>query len=132
MAKTAIDANVNTNLFRKDWPIVIAMRPDLAQISPVRLVYRAEGYIAGQVLGTTTTPGLFDKWSQVSGTGAATCVLFESINVADEPATGGGLARALFAGYVYTNLLIDYNSQARTGLVARDRIDASLFGITQF
>lgn len=132
MAKSAIDANVNTQIFRKDWPMILALKRELAQISPVRLVLSSTGYTAGQVLGTTTTPGMFDKWSNVSGTGVVSCILFESINSSDQPATGGELARAVFSGFVYTNMLIDYNATAKSGLNARDRTDATLLQITQF
>lgn len=132
MGKSTLDAVVNNEIFRKDFPTIIAMRRDLASIQPVRLVLRSEGYLPGQVLGRISDSGLFDKWSQVSGTADCQAVLFEAISGDDQPATGGALARGITGGYVYTAKLLDYNAQAKSGLGAKDITDASGIGVTKF
>lgn len=132
MGKSAIDANVNTQIFRKDNPIILACRRDLAQISPVRLALDASGYKAGQVLARKSSDGLFYKYSAASGTSAATCVLFENVSADDQPATGAALARAVFTGLVMTDKLLDYSAQAKTDLKSRDYTDASSTNVTLF
>lgn len=132
MAKSVLDAVVNNEIFRKNHPIIIAMRPDLAVMEPVRLVLRAEGYLPGQVLGRISASGLFDKWSQVSGTADCQAVLFEEITADAQGATGGALARGITAGFVYTDLLLDYNSTAKSGLGAKDLTDAGGNHVTKF
>lgn len=135
MAKSAIDAEVNNSIFRKDNPIIIALRRDLAQLSPVRLAYDVLGYLPGQVLCQNTGDKLFYKYSAASGSYPAVCVLFEPISPESQlnsAVTGNALARALFAGFVYTNLLLDYSAQAKTDLKSRDYVDAGAFQITKF
>ena len=51
---TNFDAEVNNSLFRKDWPVILALNAHLATILPVRLSYVAAGYKAGQVLAYTS------------------------------------------------------------------------------
>lgn len=132
MGKSTLDAVVNNEIFRKNWASIIAMRRDLASLQPVRLVYRAEGYLAGQVLGRITASGLYDKFSQVSGTSTATAILFEDIEDSNQPATGGALARGITAGYVFTDKLLDYSATAKTQLLAKDITDASGISVTKF
>lgn len=135
MGKSVLDAQVNNSIFRKDFPSIIAMRRDLASIQPVRLVLNAGGYVQGQVLGRIVSggnAGMYDKFSNVSGTSTATMILFENITSDDQPTTGGALARGLSAGYVFTDKLIDYSATAKTQLLAKDITDASGINVTKF
>jgi hypothetical protein len=137
MSKTAIDAEVNNQIFRKDYPMVIALRRELAQISAVRLQYDANGYSAGQVLARVVSTGIFGKYSAVSGsTVDSVCVLFENVESytegtqgVDAP-TGGALARAIFSGFVFASKLIDYTGA--TQLAGRQYTDASGIAIVKF
>lgn len=135
MSKTAIDAEVNNQIFRTDWSAIIALRRDLAQISPVRLKYDANGYPAGQVLARRTSTGVFEKWSSVSGASYDTpCILFQNIIAADEDSTltGGALARGIMAGFVYKNALTEYDAGAKTALVAKEQTDATGITVVKF
>ncbi len=134
MSKTPIDATFSSEIFRADYPFVIAVRRDLASIQPVRLTYSASGYKAGQVLGLNTVTGLYDKYSAVSGTYSAKAILFEQISGDDmlPSASGGSIARAIFGGYVATDKCTDLSSQAVTQLGATQYTDASGLNITKF
>jgi hypothetical protein len=138
------DANFNPQIFRKDNPIILAMRRDLASFIGVRLVYNAAGYLPGQVIARTTSTGLFSKYSAVSGgTIDTVCVLFDQCSADDQAAvespagtttgiSGSSLVRAIAAGYVYTGSLIDYSSGAKTALGSADLVDSGGNAITKF
>lgn len=133
--KTGIDAEVNNSIFRKDFPIVIAKRRDLAQISPVRLAYDAAGYLAGQCIARVTSTGIFGKWSAVSGSSVDTkCVLLDNVLSYEENSalTGGALSRAVFSGYVYKGVLGDYVAGSSLGSAAVEQTDASGVTVVKF
>ncbi len=137
MSKSAIDAEVNNQIFRKDWSAIIAYRRDLATIEPVRLTYDSSGYLAGQVLARVTSTGVFGKFSSVSGGSYdSVCVLFENVTSSDEGTpgstapTGGALARAIFAGYVYKDKLVDYVNAAQLG--GKEMTDATQITVVKF
>lgn len=132
MGKSAIDANVNNEIFRNDAVNVIAMRRELASILPVRLKYESAGYKAGQVLAKNTSTGLFEKFSGASGTYAAQAVLFENVRDSDQPATGGALARGIVAGYLFKDALTDYDSTVKSQLGAHEISDATGVDIVKF
>lgn len=133
MSKSAIDAEVNNSIFRKDWAAIIAYRRDLATLEPVRLQFDAGGYLAGQVLARVTSTGVFGKFSAVSGSANdSPCVLFENVTVSDENSalTGGSLARAIFAGYVYKGKLLDYTGPSQLG--GKEMTDATGITVVKF
>lgn len=137
MSKSAIDATVNNSVFRKDNPIILAMRRDLAVIQPVRLAYDANGYMPGQILDYKAADGLYYKHSAVSGTLNATCVLFEQVTSDDQltqGASGNSLARAIFGGLVFGDLLLDNNAGATgsSGLNGRAYKDATGVNVFKF
>ena len=135
MSKSAIDAEVNNNIFRKDYPMVIALRRDLAQISPVRLKADGNDYIAGQCLARRVSTGMFERWSAVSGaTNDSQCVLFQSVLAYefDAAVTGGALARAIFSGFVFQSKLIDYVAGSSLGSGAKAQTDASGLTVVKF
>lgn len=135
MAKSAIDAQVNNSgVFRKDSSLIIALRRDLATLSPIRLEYDAAGYKSGQVLAYDTGTSTYKKYAGVSGTMAAKCVLFEDVS-SDEMGsvnTIDPLARGIFGGQVFTTKLLDYDANAATGLKSTDYVDAAGNQITKF
>jgi hypothetical protein len=133
MGKSAIDAEVNNEIFRKDWSAIIAYRRDLASIEPARLAYDAAGYLAGQCLARVTSTGVFGKWSAVSGLSTDTpCVLMENVPVSDENSalTGGSLARAIFTGFVYKAKLLDYTGASQLG--GKEMTDATGITVVKF
>jgi hypothetical protein len=138
-----LDANFNSSIFRKDWPIIIAMRRDLASFIGVRVPFDANGYLPGQVLAYNSSTQLFNKWSAVSGSLTPSCILYDGCDlqsqqqVAQPPGStsgvsGSSLLRALAGGFVYTNMLVDYNSTAKSGLGATDLTDSGGNLITKF
>lgn len=134
MAKSAIDAEVNNQIFRKDWPAIIAMRRDLAQISPVRLKNDGNDYLAGQALARKTSDSLFYRWSAISGgTYDSPCILMETVTTdSEDNAASAALARAIFAGYVYKSKLTDYDANWKTAAVAVEKTDATQITVVKF
>lgn len=135
MSKSGIDAEVNNQIFRKDFGAIIALRRDLAQISPVRLYDDGASYYMGECLARNTSTGEFQRWSAVSGGSYDTpCVLFEDVlsYQFDATVTGGALARAVMAGYVFKTKLVDYNSQFLTAVGGRVMTDASGVAVVKF
>jgi hypothetical protein len=128
--RNGLDARFEGQVFRKDHPMVLASRRDLASFRPVRLGYNADGYKAGQVLVRDPSDGYFKKYSLASGTGESACVLFEDVN--GESSSGTALARGIFGGEVYTSALFDYVAGSKTLMDARDITDASGVQITKF
>jgi hypothetical protein len=137
MAKTAIDAEVNNQIFRTDWTNVIAIKRELAAIGPVRLQYDSAGYLGGQCLARVTSTGIFGKWSAVSGLSTdSPCVLLENILAYSEGTqgvdalSGGALARAIFAGFVYQSALLDFTGASQLG--GKTQTDATGIAIVKF
>lgn len=111
-----LDASTNQSVFRSDYPQVLASRRDLASIKPVRLAADVDGYEAGQVLAYDSNDGLHKKYGGVSGSLDASCILFNKV---DAGATGTILERGIFGGEVYEDLLVDFDSNAKTDLGGR-------------
>lgn len=143
MSKSAIDATVNNQVFRKDWAAIIACRRDLAVIEPVRLKSDSDGYFAGQVLARVSASGggyaagQFGKWSAVSGLSTDTvCVLAETVTPTDmgvpnsDGPTGGSLARAIMSGLVYKSKLIDYVNASQVS--GKEITDATGITVVKF
>ena len=130
--KSGIDAQINQEIFRKDWPQIIAMRRELATLQPARLALVSGGYSAGQVLSRNTSSGLWEKYSVASGTYEASAILFEDVSEEELGATGGSLSRVITSGLVFTDKLLDYDSNAKTDLMAREIVDASGISVTKF
>lgn len=136
MSKSGIDAEINNQIFRKDFTAIIALRRDLAQLSPVRLVGDGNDYLAGQCLVRVTSTGEFKRFSAASG-GAydSPCVLFENVLAYefDATVTGGSLARAIMStAGVYKNKLVDYNATFKTAIVGKEITDASGVTVVKF
>lgn len=122
MSKSAIDANIQNQIFRNDFAQVIASGRASAKIHPIRLkVLSSEDYPAGQVLALNTSTGLYEKFSTASGSYDAACVLMTKVSEDEQSATGGALARGIFGGCdLYKDALTDYDSGAASDLNARE------------
>lgn len=131
MDRHGLDATFSGQIFRKDHPMVISSNRHLATLLPVRLAYDAGGYKAGQILALDSVANQYKKFSAVSGSYQAACVLFEDVSALGS--SGTALARGIFGGEVFTSLLLDYSATAKTQLGARDIVDSSGVGsITKF
>ena len=136
------DALFNSSIFRKDNPIVLACRRDLASFMGVRLTPTTDDYMAGQCLVRVTSTGLFSRWSAASGgTYDSPCILFDQVTAPAQAINGAGvqtgvsgstLARGIMGGLVYTTLLTDYDSNFKTQLKSTDRTDSGGVQITKF
>ena len=88
----SIDAKFDGEIFRKDHPIILAGRRDLASIKPIRVKFRSGGYEAGRVMGRVTADGEYNIYNDaaVDGTEVAVGVLFEAIAEEEFDPTGSG------------------------------------------
>lgn len=127
------DPAVNNSIFRKDYPVILALNAHLATILPVRLDYNALGYPAGQVLCQEAN-GLFEKYSAGSGSAlTAQCILLDTIPLEQFIApTGTAMGRGVFGGQVYLSPLADYNATVLSNLNGRIIKDASGVQILSF
>ena len=136
MSKSAIDAEINNQIFRKNFGAIIAIRRDLAQISPVRLYNDGAAYYMGQCLARNTGTGEFQRWSTVSGGSYdSPCVLFEDVLTYqfESAVTGGALARGLMecAG-AFKSKLINYDANWKSAAVAKEITDATGLTVVKF
>jgi hypothetical protein len=117
-----LDAGFNPQIFRKDYPQIIATNIHLATLLGVRLAYNSNGYAAGACLAQNSVSGLFQLYanSGASGTGTAVCFLYAPVDVSDFPsATGTVLERGVFTGELFSNLLSGNDATADGQLGAR-------------
>lgn len=117
-----LDAQYNPQIFRKDYPQIIATNVHLATILGVRLAYDAAGYNAGVCLAQNSVSGLFQKYSNggASGLGTAVAFLYAPVDVSDFPsATGTVLERGVFTGELTSALLTGNDATADGQLGAR-------------
>lgn len=117
-----LDAGFNPQIFRRDYPQIIATNIHLATILGVRLQYNANGYAAGVCLAQNNVSGLFTNYVNggASGTGTAVAFLYAPVDVSDFPsATGTVLERGVFTGELFSNLLTGNDGTADTQLGAR-------------
>ncbi len=128
------DAEVNNQIFRKDWPVILALNAHLATILPVRLKYSTSDFVAGQVLGAdTASPPIYDRYSSVSGSQTAKCILLDTIS-SDQflSPTGTALGRGVFGGEVYYAQCTDLSSGAISDLNGSTFTDATNVKIFKF
>ena len=133
-----LDVKFSGDIFRKDYPMVIATNRASAVLLPVRLTYSAAGYDAGTLLARNTVTGQFQAYvdGAASGLGTAACVLFESIKATDfspQAATGSTTAVGIFGGCtVYKSKLTGYDAAALVDLGGKLIIDASGVELLKF
>ena len=132
MSKSAVDAEINNSIFRRDQGAIIALRRELAQISPIRLFDDSATYFMGQCLAREVSSGQFKRWSAVSGLSYdSPCVLFADVlsSEFDTTVTGGSLARGIMeAAGVFKSRLISYDANFKAAIGGREITDAS--GVT--
>lgn len=126
------------SIFRKDYPMPIAMGRQSALIHPVVLRFNSAGYIAGTILAKNTTDGVWDAYNSAgaSGTNKADCVLFEShapedFSSTSTAASASGLvvARGIYGGCeVFQQSMPNFANGVLTDLNARLITDAQ--GVT--
>lgn len=132
---SSIDAKFNSEIFRKNQPMIIAQDRHLAVLDPVRLAYNASGYKAGTVLGRNTNSGYYEAYnnSASSGLDTARCVLFEEHPVEDfESSTGTVAAVGIFGGILYKDNLTGLDANGETDLSAKTIIDANSINLLKF
>lgn len=130
-----VDPRFNGQIFRKSHPMIIAQNRRLASILPVTLAFNASGYTAGTVLARNTTSGQYQNYANggASGTGTASCVLFEDVDVSEFVATSGTVfGRGIFGGEVFKDKLIGLDSNAITNLNARTIVDSTGINVLKF
>lgn len=127
----SLDVKFSGEIFRKDFPMVIATNRQNAVLLPVRLQYVVGGYVAGQVLARDPADGLYKKYDDAGAPGVATAaaVLFESIAESDFDgvlASSSTTAVGIFGGCtLYLDKLVGYDAAAGVDLGAKEIIDAS-------
>lgn len=131
------DAKVDNEIFRKDHPVVLACNAHQASLKGVRLAQEEEdGYQAGQVLVRNSGTGFYEKYSSSSGSYDAACILLHDVDPEamsdDNGASGTALARGIFAGEVYLDKLVDYDSGVLSELKGREIVDAKGTEILRF
>lgn len=136
---SSIDARYNSEIFRKNHPIILAIRRELAVILPGRLDNVSADYAAGQVVARDTSDGLFKKWSAVSGgTYDTVSVLLEDAAYPEDfvegetGVTGSALARICTAGYVFKDKLTELDAQAISDMAAKTIVGAGGTNILKF
>lgn len=131
------DAKVNNQLRRNDFAIIIALNRHLADLQPVRVTKTGSDYAAGTVLGRATSgadSGLYKPYNDSNSDGSQTarCVLMEDLADETIAASGSGLARGIFAGYLFQDKLTGLDAAAIVDLKATTIIDASGVNILKF
>jgi hypothetical protein len=130
-----LDAKVDTEIFRKDHPIILASNRHLATIYGVRLAYDASGYKAGTVLGRNSVDGTYAAYSNSASSGldTAASILFEDVPAELFPATTGtAVARGIMGGEVFKAKLTGLDASAITDLGARTIIGADGVEVLKF
>lgn len=129
-----LNAKVNNEIVRRDFPIILALNKHLATVLPVVLKHDSEdGYVAGQVLVRNTSTGYFEKYSAASGTYDAAAILMDNVYAEEFSGTTGlCVSRGIFGGEVFKAKLTDLDSGAITDLGAKTIIDATGVEILKF
>src|SRR3954466_15293113 len=87
------DSRFNGEVFRKDHPMILAARRDLASLKPIKLAYNSAGYAAGTVLALNSTSHLHQAYDDnaSSGLNTAVCVLMDEVKVDEFPGTNSAV-----------------------------------------
>lgn len=129
-----VGGRFDSEIFRKNFPMVIATNRASAILLPVRLRYQAGGYAAGTVLARNTTDSLYQAYNDAgsSGINTAACVLYEEHEAEDfdaEASTGTTMAVGIFGGCtLYEAKLTGLDAAAKVDLKATSIVDAT--GVT--
>jgi hypothetical protein len=126
-----LDAEINNEIFRKDYKPVIAKNRHLASLAATRLKGVGTDYQAGTVLAKNTVDGLFYAYNNAgsSGLDTASCVLMETIADNGESTLMG---RGIFSGELFKDNLVGYDAAAKTDLGAREYTASDSINIVKF
>jgi hypothetical protein len=116
------DAKFSGSIFRKDHPMILASRRDLASIKPIKLAYNSDGYAAGTVLAFNTSTSKYVKYvdGQANGVGTAAAILFMDVPVEDFSSSADfKVERAIFGGEVFYSLLTGIDAAGIVDLAAK-------------
>lgn len=118
------DVNYKAEIFRKDFPQLIAKSMQRLVTLPVRLAYNSAGYSQGTVLARDAADGLYKKYDDGGGTGVntAVCVLADEVSAVDS--SGTKLAVAIVHGELYNDKLVGIDANGRTDMGARTYTEA--------
>lgn len=128
-----MNINFNPQIFRKDYPAILAKNAHLASLAGIVLKYLSAGYSAGQVLARNSVTGIYEKYvdGSASGIGDAACILLDDVPSTVFASSGDtAVTRGIFAGEVFEAKLTDLDAAAKVDLKGRSYTDAS--GITVF
>jgi hypothetical protein len=129
------DAKFSGQIFRKDFPMIIAQNRHLASIVPARIAYQSSGYKAGTVLALNSVSNQFAPYDDTASSGLNTAVgvLFKPVEVEDFPsATGSQMARMIIGGELYEDKLVGLDAAAKVDLKSRTVTDTSGTKILKF
>lgn len=132
---SALDARFNSEIFRKNHPMILAANRHLASLKPVRLAYNSSGYAAGTVLGRNTTSLVYQAYNDggSSGINVAKCITMDATPVEDfDSSTGTCLAVAIFGGEVFEDKLTGLDAAGKVDLGSKSIIDATGVTILKF
>ena len=121
----------DSEIFRKDYPVVLACNRHLALLLAVNLRYKSDGYRYGEVIARNTTDDLYDSYSSSgsSGLDTAAAILLESVDFG-AATSGTQAAVAIFGGQVYESAVSGLDSGAKTdlnGVSIKDAFGTQIF-----
>ncbi len=121
----ALDFFTSTEVFRKNYPMVLANNRQQATITGVRVAYNANGYLAGTVMARNSVSGYYQAYSDVGASGIDTAVgiLFHDIEVEDFNSLTSTAAQLITKGNVFEAKLTGLDANAKIDLGARSVID---------
>ena len=132
---SSTDLKFDGEIFRKDRPIILAARRDLASLKGVRLAYNAAGYPAGQVVARNNVTGYYEKYDNgaASGLDVAVGVLMIGREEEDFASTGDTtVAQMIVGGEVFKDKLTGLDANGETDLGARTIVDGDGTNILKY
>jgi hypothetical protein len=117
--------NIDNEVFRKDFPLVIARNRHLASIVPVVLANVALGYAAGTVLGRNSVSGEYMPYddSGASGEDTAVGVLFNTVDAMSAGTVAGG--QMIVRGELFEANLTGLDANGKVDLKSRSVVSGS-------
>lgn len=122
-----LNAQFNPQIFRRDFPQIIATNVHLATFIGVLLAYQSGGYLAGVCLAQNNVSGQFQPYANggPSGTGTAVGFLVNPVDVSDFPSATGTVLNVAVAGGELTNSILTGNDSTADSQLGARRITGS-------
>lgn len=127
-----LDAEVNNEIFRKDYKQIIAKNRHLASIAPTRLKATGSDYQAGTVLGKNSVDGFFYAYNNAGASGIDTAVAVLMETIADDGLSTTLMGRGIFSGELFKDNLTGYDAAAKVDLGAREYQASDGINIVKF